>query len=157
MNKEAGKAPLSPDAQRKKELGMIHQAAAFLGLIKDGADDLYREVLQNVCKVKSAADLDQPGRRMLLAYFRGKGWGKQDFGKRPNNFSAPDRAGMMSKIEAILADLKLSWDYAHNMAKSLAKVDRLEFCNPEGLNKVLIALIYHQKRTQAKASGGGAK
>jgi phage gp16-like protein len=150
MNKPGERPAIAtPEAQRKKELGMIHQAATALGLIKDGQDDLYREVLRNISKVESAADLDAPGRRMLIAYFRGRGWGRQDFGHRPNNFKAPDRAGMMAKIEAILADMHLPWDYAHGMAKKLAKVARLEFCQPEGLNKVLIALIYYQKRQNA--------
>ena len=53
---------------------MIHLAKKDLGL----DDDLYRSVLQELCGVESSADLDALGRRKLIAYFREKGWGRND-------------------------------------------------------------------------------
>jgi len=60
--------------QRRKDLAMIHLAKKDLGL----DDDLYRSVLQELCGVESSADLDALGRRKLIAYFREKGWGRND-------------------------------------------------------------------------------
>lgn len=132
--------------QRRKELAMIHQAAQSLGLIKGSEDDLYRDVLRRVVKVESAADLDQAGRRLLLAYFRGQGWGKRDWGKRPNNFNSPGVQNMMRKIEAMLAEAKRPWDYAHGLAKKMFQVDRLEFCDHEQILGIVTALVIDAKR-----------
>lgn len=74
-------------------------------------------------------------------------------GPRPPLFTTPppDKAAMLSKIEAILADLKLSWSYADGIAKQQTRgaIERLRFCDDAQTYKVLQALIYHQNR-QAK-------
>jgi phage gp16-like protein len=138
----------NPD-QRRKELAMIHLAKKELGL----DDDLYRTVLQQVCGAKSAGDLDEKGRRQLLAFFRSKGWGRQDHQNgKPHNFKEPSRSRLMAKIEAQLADAGRPWKYANAMVKRMFGIDRLAFCTPAQLGKVIAALSYDAKRRGKSAS-----
>ncbi|HNX76074.1 MAG TPA: regulatory protein GemA [Candidatus Rifleibacterium sp.] len=132
----------SPE-QRRKDLAMIHLAKKDLGL----DDDMYRDILKQCCGVESSADLDQPNRRKLLAFFRGRGWGRKDYRQgRPKNMNVPDRSRMLRKIEALLADAKRPWGYADALAKRICKVDSLTFCEPAQLGKVISALMYDAKR-----------
>ena len=129
--------------QRRKDLAMIHLAKKDLGL----DDDLYRSVLQELCGVESSADLDALGRRKLIAYFREKGWGRNDYTRgKPRNSSNTDRKRLMSKIEAFLAEAGRPWSYADGMAKRMFKVERLTFCTPVHLNKIIAALTYDARR-----------
>lgn len=129
--------------QRRKDLAMIHLAKKDLGL----DDDMYRDILKQCCGVESSADLDQPNRRKLLAFFRGRGWGRKDHGQnRPRNMNVPDRSRLLRKIEALLAEAKRPWSYADTLAKRMCKVDSLTFCKPEHLSKIIAALVYDAKR-----------
>jgi len=140
---EPVKKPATADAERRRDLAMIHCAKKELGL----DDDLYRCVLKQVCGVESAADLDEPNRRKLLAYFRGKGWGKRSYGVRPHNLALDDDRGKtLRRIEAMLAEAKRPWSYADSMAKRMFKVDRLAWCTVEQLTKIAIAMLYDAKR-----------
>jgi phage gp16-like protein len=126
------------DNQRRKELAMIHLAKKELGL----DEDLYRLVIKQNCGVESAADLDEAGRRKLLAFFRSQGWGRPDHANgKPHNFSEPSRARLMSKIEALLAEAKRPWSYATALAKKICKKDRLAFCTPHELGFIISALM----------------
>ncbi|HNW35242.1 MAG TPA: regulatory protein GemA [Candidatus Ozemobacteraceae bacterium] len=135
--------PRTVEDERKRDLAMIHCAKKELGL----DDDLYRQVLKQVCGVDSSAALDAPGRRMLLAYFRGKGWGKRKFAGRPNNLGLDDGRGKtLRRIEAMLAEAQRPWSYADTMAKHMFKVDRIAWCSIEQLNKIAIAMLIDAKR-----------
>lgn len=64
---------------------------------------------------------------------------------------AKSKQGLLKKIEAILADMNLSWDYADGIAQNMFQrekkaVKKLRFCSFDETRKVLQALIYHQKR-----------
>jgi phage gp16-like protein len=129
--------------QRRKDLAMIHLAKKDLGL----DDDMYRDILQQCCGVESSAELDQPNRRKLLAFFRGRGWGRKDpRHNRPKNMNAPDRSRLLKKIEALLTESGRPWSYADALAKRICKVDSLTFCKPEHLSKIIAALVYDAKR-----------
>jgi len=52
----------------------------------------------------------------------------------------------MSKIEAFLAEAGRPWSYADGMAKRMFKVERLTFCTPVHLNKIIAALTYDARR-----------
>lgn len=132
----------SPE-QRRKDLAMIHLAKKDLGL----DDDMYRDILQQCCGVESSAELDAPNRRKLLAFFRGRGWGRRDHTKsRPKNMNVPDRSRLLKKIEALLAEASRPWSYADVLAKKICKVDSVSFCQPEHLSKIIAALMYDAKR-----------
>ena len=137
------------DERRTKELARIHIAKKELGL----DEDVYRDILKQVCNVDSAKDLDQPGRNKLMAYFRGKGWGKENYTKgRPHNMQAPGRKRQLSKIEALLAEAGRPWSYVDGMVKKICKVDKLEFCTPALLSKIIAALMKDAKRHGRRVS-----
>lgn len=58
------------DAQRKRELGLIHQAKAAL----HWSDDDYRYHLLQQTGHASAADLDAAGRRKMIEHLASCGW-----------------------------------------------------------------------------------
>ena len=58
------------DGARKADLAAIHIAKAELRW----DDDLYRDVLYSVCRVRSSALLDFTGRKRFLAHLRACGW-----------------------------------------------------------------------------------
>lgn len=51
-----------------------------------------------------------------------------------------DLSAQLGKVEAILADAGREWAYAHALAKRLCRVERLDWCNPAQLAKVIAAL-----------------
>lgn len=112
-------------------------------------DDARRDMLQAVLGVRSTKDL-QPAQWAKLMNHVNKLTG-YDNGRKPN---APtqDKAALMGKIEALLADMKLPWNYiTHSktgvsMCQRLAGVDALEFATPAGLRKIIAALAYRQKK-----------
>lgn len=63
-------SPAAVAAQRKRELGHIHQGKAAL----HWTDDDYRYHLRNVTGKTSSADLDAAGRRKLLDHMAACGW-----------------------------------------------------------------------------------
>ncbi len=66
------------------------------------------------------------------------------YGKKPH--TTTDRQSLINKIEAILADKKLHWNYAHGMAKKMFGADRVNWLTDENLYKVVQALAVYQKR-----------
>jgi phage gp16-like protein len=61
-------------AARAVELAKIHIGAQALGLRQPGDDSAYRDMLWSIGRVRSAADLDEAGRRRVLDHLRGCGW-----------------------------------------------------------------------------------
>lgn len=76
MTVRARKTTSRAPAGRGIELAKIHIGATALGLIQGkGADkEAYRAMLWSVAKVRSAADLDEAGRRKVLDHLRAGGW-----------------------------------------------------------------------------------
>ncbi|MDP1681058.1 MAG: regulatory protein GemA [Burkholderiales bacterium] len=131
----------APDI-RKRELAQIHIAKAQLGM----DDETYRAMLWTIARVKSAADLDWAGRKRVLDHFKASG-AKLGGLRAPR--AAPDRAGLVGKIGAQLTDMSLPWAYAHGMAKHMFKLEKVEWCSPEQLRKIVAALAYKQKKGAA--------
>ena len=52
----------------------------------------------------------------------------------------------MGKIEALLADAELHWNYAIGIAKKMFKKEALEFCTESELHRIVAALEYRKKR-----------
>lgn len=131
------------DQMRKAELAQIHIAKTQLGL----ADDEYRALLLQVTGKTSSKDLTWQGRKALLAHFKKIGFKvKANKAGRPAPVVSGDKASLIRKIEAQLAEAGLSWAYADGMARNICKVDRIEWCEPEHLTKIIAALNYDAKR-----------
>lgn len=72
-----------PQSPRNIELAKIHMAAGALGLIKQGEDSAYRDMLWSLARVRSAKDLDTAGRQRVIKHLRSCGWVDTSPTKRP--------------------------------------------------------------------------
>lgn len=129
---------------RNLQLSKIHIAKKDLGL----DDETYRALLGRVAGVRSAKDLNPRQIGAVLAEFTRLGWesapAKNQGRKAPA--AAPDRAKLVGKIEAFLAEAKRSWAYADGMALRMFKVERVEWLDPQQLQKMVAALTYDARR-----------
>ncbi|MDO9625162.1 MAG: regulatory protein GemA [Pseudomonas sp.] len=125
-------------------LAKIHVAKAQLGL----DDETYRALLARIAGVRSAKDLNTRQIGAVLAEFERLGFKplptKKAGRKAPK--AAPDKAAMIVKIEAYLAEAKRPWAYADAMALRMFKVERVEWCDGDQLRRLIAALGYDAKR-----------
>lgn len=137
---------------RRKDLSIIHLVKKDLQL----DDDEYRDLLLGLTGKTSSAQLDWQGRRLLIEHFKKIGFKvKGSVVDRPAPNVAADRQAQIGKIEALLADAGRPWAYADGLVKKLfassTQVERIEFCDPEHLSKVIAALAIDAKRRQERA------
>lgn len=130
--------------RRTAALSKIHIAKKDLGM----DDETYRALLARVAGVRSAKDLNPRQVSAVLAEFQRLGWqpvaAKKAGRKAPK--PAPDRAALVGKIEAFLAEAGRPWAYADAMAKRMFKVERVEWLDGEQLQKLVAAFVYDAKR-----------
>ena len=131
----------SPDA-RRSELARIHLLAKELRL----SDDEYRDMIFTLCRVRSAGDLDDAGRKQLIEHLaaRAKGYGEWSFIAR----ASADRQPLLAKIRRQVGSRGKR--YADGCARRICKAERLEFCAPDQLRQIVAALAYDAKRRAAK-------
>lgn len=134
--------------RRKQQLAKIHIGANQLGLDRD----TYESMLWTIARVRSARDLDEAGRDRVLQHLRARGFRERNSG-RPHNAR---RSPQIRKIEALLADAKRPWKYADAMAQRMFKVDRVAFCRPDQLTKLIAALTYDAQRRMPQALPTGS-
>ncbi|MCU7934162.1 MAG: regulatory protein GemA [Candidatus Thiodiazotropha sp. (ex Dulcina madagascariensis)] len=86
---------------RNNELAMIHMGAKDLGLDPYNADpdSAYRQMLWNVAKVRSAADLDGAGRQAIIKHLKSRGWNWKPRKRRQHR-----QAGLIYHLWNRLAD-----------------------------------------------------
>lgn len=130
-------------ADRNRELARIHCLAKELGLARDE----YEDVLFTQARVRSAGDLDYAGRRKVIEHLaaRAAAHGEWAFIAR----AAKDRQAMLSKIRNQVGGRGKR--YADGMARHMFGVDRIEFCVPDQLRRVVAALEYDRGRRAARA------
>jgi len=124
-------------------------------------DEQRYAMLHGVTGKASSADLTPLERARVLDHLNRLTGHVPAHGRAPNA-PAPDKAALMGKIEAQLADMGLPWHYltsarhGKSMVQRLAGVDALEFATPAGLSKIVAALAYRQQKLPSPASGRGA-
>lgn len=126
-------------------MAKIHIAATQLGM----DEDTYREMLWNIAGVRTARDLDAAGRREVIKHLKACGWRpkrKTPYLGQPVNIDSKERGPQLRKIEALLAEAGRPWKYADGVARKICKVDKVQWCTPDQLRKVIAALIYDAKR-----------
>ncbi len=142
------KPNLTSLGSRSRELARIHILADELGLNRDA----YEDVLWAVARVRSAANLDDAGRRAVVAHLqRLRGQRPRPEGVPPNSLSSRP---LLKKIAAQLSDAGRPWAYANAIAERLAGKSRLEFCSDAELGKVVAALAIDQKRRKRGRAPG---
>lgn len=129
------------------QIKIIHVAKAKLGML----DEEYRGLLERVAGVRSAKHLTFRQAGAVIDEFKRLGFGapvKADYPGRPKAIDSEDndRGRMLSKIEALLTEAGRPWSYADGMAKRICRVDRIAWAKPEGLHKIIAALMYDAKR-----------
>ena len=63
-----------------------------------------------------------------------------------------DQVPMLGKVEALLADAKRPWAYAHNTARQMFKVARVEWLDSDQLHKLVAALQIDSQRQRRRSS-----
>jgi len=129
---------------RAAQIRTIKVAVRQLGL----DDATYRALLVRVTGKSSCADMSNQERGKVLDALKAQGFvlehgNKSVFHHRPKDTRRKpdaDRTPMLRKVEALLADAKRPWDYAHVMARHMFGVDRLEFLRSGQLHKLVAAL-----------------
>jgi hypothetical protein len=131
---------------RTRELGAIH--AARRDLMLDESE--YRNLLWAVARVRSAADLDQAGRRKVLDHLRSRGAARtprKRVAQHPGTPHNIDLQPMLTKIEAQLADMGLPWSYADAIGRRQTGIPRLAWVRkPDQLSGVIAALEKEQQK-----------
>lgn len=127
----------------KNNLAKIHIAKKELGM----DDATYRTMLQNVAGVHSAKELNAAGAAKVLTHLQHCGWKPKTTAKVGRKPKPPaGREAVMTKVEALLAEAKRPWSYAHAMAMRMFQVEKVDWLDDEHLQKLLAALIYDAKR-----------
>lgn len=144
MNKDAIQAK-----RRRNAIAAIHIARAQLA--KNGMDeDAYRALIRRVSaahgiETDSSAKLDDKQRQAVLDEFRRLGAARPgrpgEYPGKPHNFNSRAMPEMITKIEAQLADMKLSWAYADAIAKRQYGVAKVAWVRKEEQLKGIIAAL----------------
>lgn len=132
---------------RTRDLRRIHTGRRVLALDEED----YRALLERLTGKRSAADLDARERRLVIDEFYRRGF-------RPKNHRKPatpaaDKARLINKIEALLADAGRPWSYADSMAKHMFRLDAISFCSDDQMRRIVAALVYDQQRRQRPTAG----
>lgn len=144
--------------RRLRQLAAIHVLAAKRLRLDRGA---YEALLQRVAGVRSAADLDDDGRRRVLdELHRLAGDGARQMRNAVPPPGAPaqvreELAAMVAKVGAILTETGKPWAYAHALARRMFHVQRVEWLSAEQLHRLVAALaIDQQRRRRAREHAG---
>jgi len=131
---------------RRAQLAKIHIAKKELGL----DDETYRSMLWTIARVRSASDLDSHACARVLEHLKSRGFtgirARKEVEGRPHNL---DASPQLKKIEALLTDAQRPWAYANGVAKRMFSIDRVAFCGPEQLGKIIAALSIDQRRRKS--------
>lgn len=106
------------------------------------ADEAYRAMLlrvtgKNSCAAMDAGELEAVIAEMVRLGFAPK-TAKDKYGKPHLRRTAA--APLMDKIEALLADGGLHWNYAHAMAQRMFQRDKVEYLDNDQLRRLAAAL-----------------
>jgi phage gp16-like protein len=143
--------------QRRRDLAAIHVARQQLAM----DDDAYRALLVRVSATcgtscRSSADLTARQRAAVLDEMRRLGAQRPAkdgvragvYPGKPHNADGA-RAEQIAKIEAQLADIKVSWSYANAIAKRMFGIARIAWLRKqEQLAAIIAALHVEQEKRQ---------
>ncbi|WP_051222038.1 gp16 family protein [Neptunomonas japonica] len=128
---------------RKAITARIHIAKKELGL----DDETYRAMLSQVTKHNSCANMHISDLYRVMEHLKNLGYkpAARKFGKRPN--PPKDKAALMGKVEALLANRKLHWNYAHAMAQRMFKVEKVDWLDRDQLWRLVASLQKHAHKS----------
>lgn len=143
LNASQGSGARQPP--RNRDLARIHILKSQLKL----DDESYRNVLWTLGRVESSKDLDDHGRKAVIAHLEAH-LARRDpravqYRSRPRNADAGNRKPLR-KIEAYLADAGRPWAYVEQMAGHMYGKARIEFCDGDELAGLVAALDAEAKK-----------
>ncbi len=137
---------------RKVRLGRIHQGKKALGL----GECEYRALLMRASAdadgiggIDSSANMTEAQHIAVLREMARLGFKAADQAARQRAFPGRPKgqlSPMLGKVEALLADSKRPWSYAHSMAKRMFHVEKVEWLNDHDLHSLVAALQADAKR-----------
>lgn len=146
----------APD-DRRRQLAQIHIAKKQLCM----DDETYRAMLWTIGRVRSSGDLGDQGRRQVLDHLKGRGFKPKAPPKEKSsswdwvNKAAPDRQALLRKIAVMLKDADREKAYVDAIAKHMFHVERVDFCPPDQLWRI-VATLESDKKRREKRSGGAS-
>lgn len=113
-------------------------------------DDTYRAMLMRTVGATTSKGLTPRQIGRVLAELERLGFQPSNPRKattgRQTAEPAPERAALIGKINAQLAEAERTIAYADGMARRMFKVERVEWCDPDQLRRLVAALAYDAKR-----------
>jgi phage gp16-like protein len=137
--------PLSAADIRRKELAAIHAAKRDLAM----DDDVYRNLLEDIADVRSAASLDAKGRKAVLNRLRELGWQRKTSPKHKGKPGTIGKHPELLKIEAQLADMKLPWAYVDAIAKRQFGIEKVAWIQKRDQFTAIIAALHVEQEKRS--------
>lgn len=113
-------------------------------------DDTYRAMLMRTVGATTSKGLTPRQIGRVLAELERLGFQptspKKATAGRQTAEPAPERAALIGKIERQLAEAERTIAYADGMARRMFQVERVEWCDPDQLRRLVAALAYDAKR-----------
>lgn len=111
-------------------------------------DEGYRAMLKRTVGVESSKDLTPAQVGRVLAELERLGFKPKPAVKQGRATPNPEaaRKKLVGKIEAQLTEAGRPWAYADAMAQRMFRVERVEWCDPDQLKRLVAALAYNAKR-----------
>lgn len=137
---------------KQKLIRVLHTGKSYL----NWDDDTYRAVLARITGGKtSSTKCTVQELENVLAHMHSNGFPRQNpkHGRRPH--VARNRADVLAKIEALLADAGRPWQYAESMARHMfTGRQAIEWLTCDELFKLMQALIIDQNRRHKREAAG---
>lgn len=126
-----------------KEKAIVHIAKQQLRM----TEEEYRAALSN-SGVASSKNLTFQQYEAFLQNLKSAGF---VLNGRERTYTPPqkttwDKGPLLRKIGALLFEMSLSWNYVDGIAQRMFKIDRVLWCVPEQLHKIVAALEYKRRR-----------
>lgn len=136
-NKKCAKAK-----RRLQELAAIHVKAKKIQIDREA----YVALLTRVAGVTTSANLDSVGRSKVLDELRRLAGetapAPRAYPGKPHNFASNAMPETITKIEAQLADMKLSWSYADAIANRMFGIERVTWCRRQDQLAAIVAALH---------------
>lgn len=127
-----------------KKKAVIHIAKAQTGM----TEDEYRDLLASV-GVSSSRDLNAKTFDKVMARFEALGFRSTGRKRKVKNLPK-NKKQLMQKLEAIILDMGLSWEYVDAIAKKRFNVDAANWLEGEALYKLVQMMAVYQKRQEKR-------
>jgi len=137
-----------PMDARRRDLARIHLGKKALRL----DDETYRDMLFQLTGKRSAGDMSAPQRYQVLDRMKALGWLESNDarGKHPGRPRDTAAVPLLRKVEALLAEAKRPWSYAHAMAERMFHINKVEWLRPDQMHKLVAALQTDANRHKQK-------